>query len=152
MFPMSSLSTFVEAVSTRFVEITAPVMPPPLLPCRVMSFCAYTRPVIIVLPLTSIDPATTSHPFQPLLQLPWMVTVNMSDDGELLVSGLPDGVSTNTMPGGGGDVQFCAPWKYVLFAMAFAFSIDIWSSVRVKPLKLARGTLVIVADPPDGAV
>ena len=67
---MSSVSTFVEFVSTRFVEITAPVMLPPPEPCSVTSFCAYTSPLSVVLPLIWMDPATTIQPLKPELQLP----------------------------------------------------------------------------------
>src|SRR5437879_6057425 len=38
--PMSSVSTFVDDVSSRFVEMTAPLMLPPPAPCSVTSFCA----------------------------------------------------------------------------------------------------------------
>jgi hypothetical protein len=38
--PMSFVSMFVDKVSTRLVEITAPVMLPPPAPCRFTSFCA----------------------------------------------------------------------------------------------------------------
>ena len=57
-----------------------------------------------------MDPATTSQPFQPELQLPWTSTVIRSLLGELFVSTLPDGVSTKMMPPGGGEVHVWFPW------------------------------------------
>ena len=45
------------------------------------------------------------HPFQPVDQFPCIVIVILSEEGEELVSGFPDGVSKKTRPFGGGDVK-----------------------------------------------
>ena len=49
------------------------------------------------------------HPFQPCDQLPCMSIVILSEEGELFVSGSPEGVSKKIRPSGGGDVNVCEP-------------------------------------------
>src|SRR5437773_7469120 len=109
---MSVASTFDLVVSTRFVEITAPAIVPLPVPWRVMSFCEWIRPSTAMLPLTSIVPAAISQPLKgAALPHPWMSTsgTDRSEDGEDGVSGLPEYVSTNTIPLGGGDVKVTFP-------------------------------------------
>src|SRR2546425_8351327 len=67
-----------------------------------------------MLPLTSIVPAAISQPLKgALLPQPWMSTRgdDKSEDGEDDERGLPEYVSTKTIPLGGGDVKVTAPQR-----------------------------------------
>ena len=59
----------------------------------------------------SADPAMIIHPFHPpsFAQLPCMVIMILSEEGEVLVSGFPDGVSKKTRPFGGGLLRVWLP-------------------------------------------
>src|ERR671931_1668203 len=82
-----------------------------------------------------------------------MSTLTMSLDGELLVNGFPDGVSMNTMPFGGGELNEydCWPFRYVPVAFAMSRSWAISASVKMKELKTLAGAPGIEGWPPGGA-
>src|SRR5687767_14234028 len=92
---------------------------------------------MVMLPLSRTLPATMSHPLQLCDQFPWTSTWMMSLDGELLVNGLPDGVSMKTMPFGGGEPKVCEPCRYVPWAFAIAFSMSMSESFKRKPAKVS---------------